>query len=276
MPVIDVRDVTVQYRDEDRPALQHVSLQVTRGDWIALIGHNGSGKSTLARALDGLVPLTAGTIHVAEIPVDEEHIWDVRRRVGMVFQNPDNQFVGADVAGDVAFSLENQEVPREEMHRRVAAALKAVGMAGYANHAPSRLSGGQKQRVAIAGVLALRPEIVIFDEATSMLDPAGRDDVVALMRTLHEQGLTIITITHDIDEAGLADRVIMLDNGRVVTAASPATVFAQEDTLVARGLDVPYSARLKQALAARGVRVPKEYLTNEGMVNWLSQLKSTI
>ena len=157
MPVIDVRDVTVQYRDEDRPALQHVSLQVTRGEWIALIGHNGSGKSTLARALDGLVPLTAGAIHVAGIPVDEEHIWDVRRRVGMVFQNPDNQFVGADVAGDVAFSLENQEVPREEMHQRVAAALKAVGMAGYANHAPSRLSGGQKQRVAIAGVLALRP-----------------------------------------------------------------------------------------------------------------------
>ena len=188
----------------------------------------------------------------------------------MVFQNPDNQFVGADVEGDVAFGMENRGIPRAEMQKRVKEVLEAVDMTAFAKHEPVRLSGGQKQRVAIAGVLAVRPKIIIFDESTSMLDPEGKRDIVGLMRRLNdEENFTIISITHDIDEASLADRVIVLNDGRVIDDDVPEKIFASGDLLTKIGLDLPYPEALKEELKEKGIDVPNEYLDEEGMVDWL-------
>lgn len=252
--------------------MSQIDLTIEQGQWVALIGHNGSGKSTLAKLLDGLLTPTEGTITVAGLPLNEENIWEIRDQIGMVFQNPDNQFVGADVEGDVAFGLENRGVSYEQMHQRVKEALEAVNMQAFAKHEPVRLSGGQKQRVAIAGVLAIRPQIVIFDESTSMLDPEGRAELVALMRRLNkEEGFTVISITHDIDEAALADRIIVLEKGKVIDDDMPENIFTRGNELSKVGLDVPYPERLKHELAKLGIKVPKKYLTEKELVDWLWQ-----
>ena len=214
--VIRVQHLNYTYPEAKQQALTDVSFDVAKGEWLAIIGHNGSGKSTLAKNLNGLLAPESGTVQVAGMTLSEETVWDIRAKVGIVFQNPDNQFVGATVADDVAFGLENRGVPRPEMIKRVDEALDRVGMTAFADREPARLSGGQKQRVAIAGIVAQRPEIIILDESTSMLDPAGRQEVLGVIRELKDElGLTVLSITHDIDEAAEAHRIILLNDGKI-------------------------------------------------------------
>lgn len=270
-PIIEMKDLTFRYQEEDQtPALNKVSLNINQGEWIAIIGHNGSGKSTLAKTINGLLLSESGSIKVNGQEINEKTIWEVRRNVGMVFQNPDNQFVGSTVEDDVAFGLENQGVPREEMLVRVRESLEQVRMAEFMRKEPSRLSGGQKQRVAIAGIVALRPNVIILDEATSMLDPEGRLEVIATVKKIKEENnLTVLSITHDIDEAANANRIFVMKKGELIQEGTPEEIFSQGEKLIELGLDLPFPERLKSALKARGVDVPKEYMTEEGMVDWL-------
>lgn len=270
-PIIEMKDLTFRYQEEDQtPALNKVSLSINQGEWIAIIGHNGSGKSTLAKTINGLLLPESGSIKVNGQEINEKTIWEVRRNVGMVFQNPDNQFVGSTVEDDVAFGLENQGVPREEMLVRVRESLEQVRMAEFMRKEPSRLSGGQKQRVAIAGIVALRPNVIILDEATSMLDPEGRLEVIATVKKIKEENnLTVLSITHDIDEAANANRIFVMKKGELIQEGTPEEIFSQGEKLIELGLDLPFPERLKSALKARGVDVPKEYMTEEGMVDWL-------
>ena len=270
-PIIEMKDLTFRYQEEDQiPALNKVSLNINQGEWIAIIGHNGSGKSTLAKTINGLLLPESGSIKVNGQEINEKTIWEVRRNVGMVFQNPDNQFVGSTVEDDVAFGLENQGVPREEMLVRVRESLEQVRMAEFMRKEPSRLSGGQKQRVAIAGIVALRPNVIILDEATSMLDPEGRLEVIATVKKIKEENnLTVLSITHDIDEAANANRIFVMKKGKLIQEGTPEEIFSQGEKLIELGLDLPFPERLKSALKARGVDVPKEYMTEEGMVDWL-------
>lgn len=274
--IIQVNNISFHYPERKRNIFDGLSLTVKSGEWLAVIGHNGSGKSTLAKVIDGLLLPQKGTVAIDGQELTSDNIWQIRQKIGVVFQNPDNQFVGADVESDVAFGMENLGVPREEMHRKVKTALQRVGMEAFAKRDPSRLSGGQKQRVAIAGVLTLTPEIVIFDEATSMLDPEGRHDVLQLIKQLNAQGLTIISITHDIDEAAEADRIVVLDDGKVVADNIPEEVFLQGEELIHQGLDLPYPEKLKTALKRQGIAVPHEYLTEKGLADWLWQSYSKI
>ncbi|KRM89444.1 energy-coupling factor ABC transporter ATP-binding protein [Liquorilactobacillus vini] len=270
--IAEIKNLNFKYSQQDSWLFHDFNLAINRYEWLAIIGHNGSGKSTLARLIDGLLVPQAGEIWIDQQKMSSENVWQLRKKIGMVFQNPENQFVGANVADDVAFGLENQAVPYEKMHQRVAAALKRVNMWEFSEQEPANLSGGQKQRVAIAGVIALKPKIVILDEATSMLDPAGRYDVISLIKELKEQeGLTVISITHDIDEASLADRVVVLDDGKILDAASPANVFSQGQTLTNLGLDVPFSEKVKLALKQQDVLTPSEYYTEQRMVDWICQ-----
>ncbi|MBO0477200.1 energy-coupling factor ABC transporter ATP-binding protein [Vagococcus sp. DIV0080] len=270
-PLIELNNITFKYLGEDtKNALNNVSLNIYPGEWVALIGHNGSGKSTLAKTINGLIAPTSGEINVKGEEVTEATLWDVRRMIGMVFQNPDNQFVGSTVEDDVAFGLENQGVPRDEMVARVKDALETVRMEDFAIKEPARLSGGQKQRVAIAGVIALRPDVIILDEATSMLDPQGRQEVIETIRKIKEDSnLTVISITHDIDEAAHANRVLVMREGEIIQEGTPAEIFSRGEELIELGLDVPFPEKLKAALKDRGMSVPDHYLTEEGMVDWL-------
>ena len=213
--IVTLENISFYYDTEpEKQVLHDVSLQVKHGEWLASVGHNGSGKSTMAKIINGLLFAQSGNVTIAGYDMTEENIWDIRRQVGMVFQNPDNQFVGATVQDDVAFGLENNGIAQVEMVERVAQALADVGMTGFETYEPIRLSGGQKQRVAIAGVVALRPQLIILDEATSMLDPEGRESVLATIKRLKEQhDLTVISITHDLEEASLADRMIVMNKG---------------------------------------------------------------
>ncbi|MGO3732556.1 MAG: energy-coupling factor ABC transporter ATP-binding protein [Vagococcus sp.] len=269
-PLIELNHITFSYHGQENTALNDVCLNIYPGEWVALIGHNGSGKSTLAKTINGLIAPTSGNITVKNEVVSESNIWDVRKMIGMVFQNPDNQFVGSTVEDDVAFGLENQGVPRDDMVSRVADALEKVRMSDFADKEPARLSGGQKQRVAIAGVIALRPDVIILDEATSMLDPQGRQDVIETIKMIKEESnLTVISITHDIDEAAHANRVLVMREGEIIQEGSPEEIFSRGEELVELGLDVPFPEKLKAALKKRGVDVPQSYLTEEGMVDWL-------
>ena len=270
-PIIELENLTFRYqKNDERPALEDVSLKVYPGEWIAIIGHNGSGKSTLAKTINGLLAPESGKVQVGEYQLTEEHLWSIRRMVGMVFQNPDNQFVGATVEDDVAFGLENQGIPREEMVIRVQEALKQVRMNEFATREPARLSGGQKQRVAIAGVVALRPDIIILDEATSMLDPEGRAEVIATIKKIKEENnLTVLSITHDIDEAANANRILVMRQGKLIDEGTPGKIFSAGPKLIELGLDLPFPERLKYSLQKRRIQVPEEYLTEEGMVEWL-------
>ncbi|WP_270336902.1 energy-coupling factor ABC transporter ATP-binding protein [Weissella cibaria] len=277
-PIIELSHVTYSYPNSDTPALKDLSLTINQGEWVAIIGHNGSGKSTLAKLLNYLLAPTAGDITIAGTSVTEENMWAIRDMVGMVFQNPDNQFVGATVADDVAFGLENRGIARDEMITRVQAALTEVQMAAFADREPARLSGGQKQRVAIASVLAIQPKILILDEATAMLDPKGRREMLALVHELKTRmgdELTVLSITHDIEEAASADRVVVINDGDLIETGAPAQVFANADKLREFGLAVPFAEQLKEKLRERGIDVPASYLTTEGMVDWLWQSIST-
>ena len=270
-PIIELGKINYKYQPDDpRPALKDISFTIKQGEWIAIIGHNGSGKSTLAKTINGLLLLESGIVKVGNQTLNEENIWSIRRMVGMVFQNPDNQFVGSTVEDDVAFGLENQGIPREEMVIRVQDALEKVRMIDFAKREPARLSGGQKQRVAIAGVVALRPDIIILDEATSMLDPEGREEVISTIKKIKdESNLTVISITHDIDEAANANRILVMKQGELVNEGTPEQIFSAGPELINLGLDLPFPEKLKSALKQRGIDVPSEYMTEERMVEWL-------
>ena len=270
-PIIELGKINYKYQPDDpRPALKDISFTIKQGEWIAIIGHNGSGKSTLAKTINGLLLPESGIVKVGNQTLNEENIWSIRQMVGMVFQNPDNQFVGSTVEDDVAFGLENQGIPREEMVIRVQDALEKVRMIDFAKREPARLSGGQKQRVAIAGVVALRPDIIILDEATSMLDPEGREEVISTIKKIKdESNLTVISITHDIDEAANANRILVMKQGELVNEGTPEQIFSAGPELINLGLDLPFPEKLKSALKQRGIDVPSEYMTEERMVEWL-------
>ncbi|MDZ7835252.1 MAG: energy-coupling factor ABC transporter ATP-binding protein [Alkalibacterium sp.] len=269
--IIRLKNITYKYDDEDpRPALQDVSFSITRGEWVAIIGPNGSGKSTLAKTINGLIEPDSGEVEVGGLMLNEKNVWSIREMVGMVFQNPDNQFVGSTVQDDVAFGLENLGIPREEMIERVRDALDKVNMLEFAEREPARLSGGQKQRVAIAGIVALRPAIMILDEATSMLDPQGREEVLRTVKEVkEEENLSVLSITHDIDEAAAANRILVMRDGQMIQEGTPETIFSFGEELVEMGLDLPFPERLKASLKKQGLDVPHDYLTEEGMVDWL-------
>lgn len=274
--VVKLSHIDFRYYGSEVNSLTDVSLEITEGEWVAIIGPNGSGKSTLAKIMNGLLVPAAGQVTIKDLTIDEETVWEARRSVGMVFQNPDNQFVGSTVEDDVAFGLENNGVPRQEMISRIEEALAEVRMSEFKDKEPARLSGGQKQRVALASILALRPDIIILDEATSMLDPNGRQEVIAAIRKIKERfNLTVISITHDLDEASLADRILMMQGGRLVQDKKPEEIFLMGEQLVEQGLDVPFSQKLKDALATRGLDVPDNYLDEEALLTWITPLYST-
>lgn len=275
-PIIELNNIQFNYQPEDAsPALKDVSFSIQQGEWVAIIGHNGSGKSTLAKTINGLLLPAAGTIKVGGKELNEANVWDIRRMVGMVFQNPDNQFVGATVQDDVAFGLENHGVPHDTMVERVESALNEVGMQSYALHEPARLSGGQKQRVAIAGVLALQPDVIILDEATSMLDPRGRAEVMETIRIMREQeDITVISITHDLDEVLFADRVIVMNNGEVHSEGTPQEIFEQADAMREIGLGVPFIIELQEKLVAGGFETGSTVLSEGALLDQLWKLNS--
>ncbi|GEL15506.1 energy-coupling factor ABC transporter ATP-binding protein [Pediococcus cellicola] len=270
--VIKVTNLTYAYSPDTPAALKDVSFSIPEGSWVAIVGHNGSGKSTLAHAIDGLLDFKEGHIWVDGIALTEENLWQVRSRIGMIFQNPDNQFVGSTVEDDVAFGLENLAVPHEEMMMRVTEALEQVQMNDFRKKQPEQLSGGQKQRVALAGVIAMQPKIIILDEATSMLDPIGRREILDVIKRLRERlGITVLSITHEMDETTGADQIIVLNDGQIVETGTPDRIYAKSEVLKKLGLDVPYPQRLKQALMQRQITVPETYFNEEGMVTWLWQ-----
>lgn len=270
-PIIELQGLNYRYQpDSDRQALTNVSTTIYRGEWIAVIGHNGSGKSTLAKAINGLIVPQEGTVLVDGLPMNEENVWNIRKKIGMVFQNPDNQFVGATVEDDVAFGLENQGVPHDEMVALVEASLEKVRMLAFREKEPARLSGGQKQRVAIAGVVALSPDVIILDEATSMLDPKGRFEVINTIQKLREEKqLTVISITHDINEAANANRILVMKQGELIKEGSPEEIFTAGERLIEMGLDLPFPEKLKLEMEKVGLDVPAAYMSEEGMVEWL-------
>ncbi|MBB4825285.1 energy-coupling factor transport system ATP-binding protein [Sporosarcina luteola] len=272
--ILSLEHVSFTYASEDvqesRKALEDISFTIREGEWIAIVGHNGSGKSTLAKLIIGLLFPNEGTIRVFLEELGEENLWNIRSRMGIVFQNPDNQFVGSTVQDDVAFALENNGVPFEKMVPRVHAALAQVKMESFLDHEPHHLSGGQKQRVAIAGALALEPELLILDEATSMLDPQGRDEVIRVVEELKRQtGLTVLSITHDLEEVLLADRVIVMNQGKVLAIGSPAQIFERGDELEAIGLDLPFSMKLSDSLQKEGIELNGNHMSEEELVNEL-------
>ena len=255
-------------------AIDGVDVDIKKGDFVAVLGHNGSGKSTLAKHVNGLLLPTEGTVWVGDMDTrDEEHIWDVRKTAGMVFQNPDNQIIGNIVEEDVGFGPENIGVPTEEIWKRVEESLKAVGMTAYRLQSPNKLSGGQKQRVAIAGVMAMKPECIILDEPTAMLDPNGRREVI---RTIHElnraEGITVLLITHYMEEAIEADRIIVMDDGRIVMDGQPREIFSRVKELKSHGLDVPQVTELAWELKEAGMPLTDGILSREELVEQLVPL----
>ena len=266
--MIEVNHLSHLYVDEngnDVRALDDVNLTIQRGEFVAIIGTNGSGKSTLAKHFNVLLQPTEGNVTVCGFDtLDDEHIWNIRQHVGMVFQNPDNQIVAAVVEEDVAFGPENLGVPSAEIRKRVDEALAAVNMTEYAEHGPHLLSGGQKQRIAIAGVLAMKPDCIVLDEPTAMLDPKGRLEVLETIHRLNkEEGITIVIITHFMEEAVTADRVVVMKNGVKLQEGTPREIFTQVDTLKDLGLDVPVAAEVASKLIHKGVDIPNDIITND-------------
>ncbi|MDU5530206.1 energy-coupling factor transporter ATPase [Negativicoccus succinicivorans] len=277
--MFDIRHMAHAYVDEEGNmgyALRDVSVQIKRGEFVAVIGTNGSGKSTFAKHLNALLLPTEGDVLVDGISVrDEARVWDIRSRVGMVFQNPDNQIVAAVVEEDVAFGPENLGVPREQLQERVDAALAAVDMTAYRKHAPHMLSGGQKQRVAIAGVLAMQPECIVLDEPTAMLDPRGREEVMSTVCALHDKrGMTVVYITHFMEEVAQADRILVMIQGELVMDGTPREVFADVDRLKKLGLDVPVAAEVAHDLRAAGIPLREHIITDEELGEALCQYNS--
>ena len=274
--LVEIQNVSFSYHEQQTPALNNISFNIYEGEWLAIVGHNGSGKSTLAKLLNGLQFPQEGSISVCGISLSEDNVWDVRKNVGMVFQNPDNQFVGTTVRDDVAFGLENHGVPREIMVERVQNSLDKVKMGTFLNQEPHHLSGGQKQRVAIASVLALQPAIIILDEATSMLDPRGREEVIETVRELKSrENITVISITHDLEEAAKADRILVMNKGELYREGTPEEIFQMDEELIKLGLDIPFPVKMSKKLRAKGIGLPKSYLTEEELVTelWTSHSK---
>ena len=257
---------------EEIKAIDGLNLTIEEGSFTAIIGRNGSGKSTLSKHLNGLLLPTEGTVYIGGFDTNDENaIWQVRQLAAMVFQNPDNQLVSSIVEDDIAFGPENLGVDPKEIRKRVNDALKAVGMEQYSRKSPHMLSGGQKQRIAIAGAIAMRPKTIIFDEPTAMLDPAGRKEIMNILKQLHNEGITIILVTHFMEEAALGQRIIVMDRGKVLLDGSPQEVFQQEEFLEEAGLKVPYAVKIAEKLRDRGIEVPVEIITEEGLVEYLCQ-----
>ncbi|MCQ2551624.1 MAG: energy-coupling factor transporter ATPase [Clostridia bacterium] len=275
--IIKIENLIFEYikeEEEKTRAIDGVSFSIEKGSFTAIIGKNGSGKSTLAKNVNGLLIPTEGVVYVNGMDTkDDSKIWDIRQSCGMVFQNPDNQLVSSIVEDDVAFGPENIGVAPAEIRTRVDEALKAVGMESFKTKAPHLLSGGQKQRIAIAGAIAMKPDCIIFDEPTAMLDPKGRDEIMNIIQKLHAEGITVVLITHFMEEAAKADRIIIMDEGKVVLDGSPVDVFEKRDFLKSINLDVPFEAELCARLRKRGIEIPKEVITLDEMVNYLCQLK---
>lgn len=273
MAILEVKDLNFSYEEEGK-TIDNVSFSVEEGSYTTIVGHNGSGKSTIAKLIMGLLESASGTITIDGIALNNENLAKIRSRIGIVFQNPDNQFIGATVRDDIAFGLENHCVEPSMMDEIINTNAALVKMSDFMDQEPTHLSGGQKQRVAIAGVLAMKPKLLIFDEATSMLDPDGKDEIKKVIMKLHkESSLTILSITHDIDEVASSDYVVALDQGKVVLTGTPQEVFQQEKKLKEMKLDIPFSLKIADELKKRGVTVDR-CITMEGMVNELCRLRS--
>lgn len=271
MNPIEVKDLNFSY-DQHLDVVKDVSFTVQRGSYTTLIGHNGSGKSTIAKLIIGLLEKEQGSILIDGEELNNDTVETIRRKIGIVFQNPDNQFIGATVRDDIAFGLENHQVDPIEMDVIIEKYANEVGMSEYLNHEPTRLSGGQKQRVAIAGILAMKPEILILDEATSMLDPEGKEEINTLVKQLHkENNMTILSITHDVEEVMKSDHVMVMYEGRIVKDGHPSKMMLNEQELVRLKLDAPYSVKLASELSRLGIKLNKTY-EMEGMVDELCQL----
>ena len=276
--IIRIENLEYDYiQEEEKPplrAIKGVSLDIEKGSFTAIIGRNGSGKSTLAKNLNGLLLPTSGCIYVKDWKTeDAEHIWEVRQTAGMVFQNPDNQLVSSIVEDDVALGPENIGLDPELIRVRVDSALEAVNMSSFRNKAPHLLSGGQKQRIAIAGVVAMKPECIIFDEPTAMLDPKGREEIMDIIEKLNSEGITVVLITHFMDEAVRADRVVVMNDGDILLDGSPEEVFQQDELIRSVNLDVPLAVEIANDLRKRGIDVPKDVITIERMVDYICQYK---
>lgn len=271
--IIDVKNLSFRYKEsQEYYDVKDITFHVKRGEWLSIVGHNGSGKSTTVRLIDGLLEAESGEIVIDGQRLTEENVWNIRRQIGMVFQNPDNQFVGATVEDDVAFGLENQGLSRQEMKKRVEEALDLVGMLDFKKREPARLSGGQKQRVAIAGVVALRPAILILDEATSMLDPEGRRELIETVKGIRKDyDMTVISITHDLEEVAMSDRVLIMKKGSIESTSSPRDLFSRND-LDQIGLDNPFANQLKHSLSQNGYDLPENYLTESELEDKLWEL----
>ncbi|HHA7406385.1 TPA: energy-coupling factor ABC transporter ATP-binding protein [Streptococcus pneumoniae] len=271
--IIDVKNLSFRYKEsQEYYDVKGITFHVKRGEWLSIVGHNGSGKSTTVRLIDGLLEAESGEIVIDGQRLTEGNVWSIRRQIGMVFQNPDNQFVGATVEDDVAFGLENQGLSRQEMKKRVEEALDLVGMLDFKKREPARLSGGQKQRVAIAGVVALRPAILILDEATSMLDPEGRRELIETVQGIRKDyDMTVISITHDLEEVAMSDRVLVMKKGEIESTSSPRELFSRND-LDQIGLDDPFANQLKHSLNQNGYDLPENYLTESELEDKLWEL----
>ena len=268
--IIEVQHLKYKYDYHvDDYILKDVTFHVKQGEWLSIVGHNGSGKSTTIRLIDGLLEAESGEIIIDGDKLTLENVWEKRQHIGMVFQNPDNQFVGATVEDDVAFGLENQGMDYQIMFDRVQEALDIVGMQDFKEREPARLSGGQKQRVAIAGVVALRPDIIILDEATSMLDPEGRLELIQTVKKIKDRhGMTVISITHDLEEVALSDRVLVMKEGQVESTSTPSELFSRVD-LEDLGLDEPFTNQVKETLLNSGFQLPERYLTEKELQDYL-------
>ena len=270
MKQLEVKNLSFSY-DESTHAVRNVSFAIEKGSYTTIIGHNGSGKSTIAKLLIGLLEKDEGEILIDDLPLNEENLMEIRSRVGIVFQNPDNQFIGSTVRDDIAFGLENHCVEQSKMDAIITEFAEKVNMTEYLESQPTRLSGGQKQRVAIAGVLAMAPEMIIFDESTSMLDPQGKDEINRVIRQLHAQTqLTIISITHDIEEVAKSDHVLVMDQGEIKMEGTPEEILLRDKELIQLHLDIPFSIKLQQQLKKNGLTIKPE-ITIEGLVNQLCQ-----
>lgn len=274
--IIELKNVTFRYdENQEKPTLNNISFHVKHGEWLSIIGHNGSGKSTTVRLIDGLLEAESGQILIEGHKLSEDNVWDIRHKISMVFQNPDNQFVGATVEDDIAFGLENKGIPLKEMRERVVEALNLVDMSDFKTREPARLSGGQKQRVAIAGAVAMRPSIIILDEATSMLDPEGRLELIGTIQKIREQyGMTVISITHDLDEVTLSDRVLVMKNGQIESSSSPRELFSRGDELLDLGLDITFTSTIIKALRQIGFTFDNRYLLEKELEDKLWALIS--
>lgn len=278
--MLNAKDLFFYYKKDDKEntALNGVNIEIKKGEFLAVIGHNGSGKSTLAKHFNGILIPSSGDVFVDGINTkDDERLWDIRQSAGMVFQNPDNQIVATIVEEDVAFGPENLGIPPKEIKQRVLKSLEVVGMEEYANHGPHLLSGGQKQRVAIAGVLAMKPKCIIFDEPTAMLDPSGRKEVIETIKKLNkDEGITIVLITHYMEEAVDADRIVVMEEGKIALEGKPRKVFSKVEELKRLGLDVPQMTELSYELGKNGVKLREDILTIEEMVDELCRLELKI